>query len=136
MYDRTKKSRTIGVIYTYFLSALWHGFYSGYYLTFMSASVFTLAGRSFRRHLRPLFLGTKQSKHFYDMLTCLGAKLSIAYLVTPFVLLESETSIEAYSRMYFLGHLISLFGLFLLPSLLKMHKESSGSKKNKGTKID
>ena len=30
---------------TYMLSALWHGYYPGYYLTFVSAAFFTLAGR-------------------------------------------------------------------------------------------
>lgn len=70
----------------------------------------------------------------YHLLTFVGAKLSIAYLVTPFVLLEPETSIKAYGRMYFSGHLICLFGLFLLPSLVKIYKESGGSKENKHTK--
>ena len=31
---------------TYLLSALWHGYYPGYYFTFISGAFFTLAGRN------------------------------------------------------------------------------------------
>jgi len=43
MYERTGRNK---VIYTYALSALWHGFYPGYYLTFASGAFFTVAARS------------------------------------------------------------------------------------------
>lgn len=89
-----------------------------------------MAGRSFRRHLRPLFLVNERSKFFYDLLTSLAAKLSIAYLVTPFVLLEFDASIKAYDRMYFLGHLICLFGIYLLPSLVRLYKDCGDSAGN------
>jgi len=43
MYERAGRNK---VIYTYALSALWHGFYPGYYLTFASGAFFTVAARS------------------------------------------------------------------------------------------
>ena len=36
------------------MSALWHGFYPGYYLTFLSCALFQEVARLLRRHLRPL----------------------------------------------------------------------------------
>lgn len=43
VYERVKESPTF---LTYGLSALWHGFYLGYYITFASAALFTLAARA------------------------------------------------------------------------------------------
>lgn len=43
MYERAGRNK---VLYTYALSALWHGFYPGYYLTFASGAFFTMAARS------------------------------------------------------------------------------------------
>ena len=43
VYERAPRFRTV---LTYALSALWHGFYPGYYLTFMSGALFTFASRS------------------------------------------------------------------------------------------
>lgn len=43
-YDRTPdKYRTVC---TYLLSAWWHGFFPGYYLTFLTAALFTVAART------------------------------------------------------------------------------------------
>lgn len=44
-YERVKSN---GVLYTFALSALWHGFYPGYYLTFATGALFTVAARSVR----------------------------------------------------------------------------------------
>nr|CAD7578419.1 unnamed protein product [Timema californicum] len=43
VYDRVDRCHTL---LTYALSALWHGFYPGYYLTFMSGAMFTFASRA------------------------------------------------------------------------------------------
>jgi hypothetical protein len=43
VYERATKFRTIQ---TYTLSAVWHGFHPGYYLTFLSGALFTVSARS------------------------------------------------------------------------------------------
>lgn len=43
VYDRVNKYATV---LTYGLSALWHGFYPVYYLTFASGALFTFAART------------------------------------------------------------------------------------------
>ena len=43
VYERVEKNRTI---LTYALSALWHGFYPGYYLTFANGAFFTFVART------------------------------------------------------------------------------------------
>ncbi|RUM77503.1 MAG: hypothetical protein DSZ12_00110 [Sulfurovum sp.] len=42
VYDRAPKHQTLAV---FAVSAVWHGFYPGYYLTFGTAALFTIAAR-------------------------------------------------------------------------------------------
>lgn len=42
VYERVEKH---GMLLTYGLSAIWHGFYPGYYITFASGAFFTQASR-------------------------------------------------------------------------------------------
>lgn len=43
VYERVNKYATV---LTYALSAVWHGFYPGYYITFASGALFTFAART------------------------------------------------------------------------------------------
>lgn len=45
VYERVEHNK---LVFTYALSALWHGFYPGYYLTFANAAFFTIVARSVR----------------------------------------------------------------------------------------
>lgn len=42
VYERTQYNK---LVFTYALSALWHGFYPGYYLTFANGAFFTMVSR-------------------------------------------------------------------------------------------
>ncbi|VDP99929.1 unnamed protein product [Trichobilharzia regenti] len=43
IYDRVPKRYAVWVVFV--VSAMWHGFYPGYYLAFVSAALITVAGR-------------------------------------------------------------------------------------------
>ncbi len=45
-YDRLPKGKTLGV---FVLSAFWHGFYPGYYFTFVLAAFMIYVGRGVRK---------------------------------------------------------------------------------------
>lgn len=47
VYERVSK---YSMILTYSLSALWHGFYPGYYITFANGALFTYASRVVSYH--------------------------------------------------------------------------------------
>ncbi|KYM79294.1 Membrane-bound O-acyltransferase domain-containing protein 2 [Atta colombica] len=125
MYERAGRNK---VIYTYALSALWHGFYPGYYLTFASAAFFTVAARSVRRYIRPMFLESQRKKIFYDVLTFITTKILMAYMTFSFILLEFVPSIKVYLYLYLLPHLFGLIAILLSPHLglvRKKHKQSA-----------
>lgn len=120
-YERNKRAPTI---MTYMLSALWHGFYPGYYLTFITGAVFTVAARNVRRFVRPLFL--ENNKSVYEVITVLTTRLAMAYIATPFIVLELQPSVQIYSSMWWNLHVLAGFVIFLLPIVFSKSK----SKKN------
>ncbi|RWS04110.1 lysophospholipid acyltransferase 2-like protein [Dinothrombium tinctorium] len=114
-YERTRRYRTLA---TYVLSAVWHGFYPGYYMTFLTGALYTQAARTARRCIRPHFQKSTSLAFFYDIITCITTRVMMVYLVFPFVLLEFYASLKVYIRLYFYGHLFSLLAIFVLPKLL------------------
>lgn len=111
--DRVPKPYKVGA--TFLLSAFWHGFYPGYYITFMTGLLFTLASRTARKCLRYRFADDKYSLIFYHFLTWIITRLMIAYLSFPFILLNFYDSIKVYQSLYWFGHVVAIFLYILLP---------------------
>ncbi|XP_043266771.1 lysophospholipid acyltransferase 2 isoform X2 [Venturia canescens] len=130
VYERVKRHK---VLLTYTLSAVWHGFYPGYYLTFASGVLFTTASRTVRRHLRPYFLDSKPAKFFYDVLTFIATRIIVAYITFSFVVLEFLPSIRVWLRLYLAPHLLGLAAIFVLP-LLPLKKETKKTTDSEITK--
>ena len=114
---------------TFVTSALWHGFYPGYYLTFILAGFFQTVAKSkpasvlrmadvghqywadkgttdFRRHLRPFFLDAvtgqpTKKKVYYDVFSYLSTQLGFSFATAPFLILTFSGSVQAWSRVYF-----------------------------------
>ncbi|CAD1476916.1 unnamed protein product, partial [Heterotrigona itama] len=124
VYERVKQNK---VMFTYALSALWHGFYPGYYLTFANGAFFTVASRVARRNIRPYFLGSKGMKFLYDALTFTTTRLLMAYMTFSFILLEFMPSVTMYLYVYLFPHIIGLALLVIAPRLPKIpsHKEAT-----------
>ncbi|KAF2885530.1 hypothetical protein ILUMI_20680 [Ignelater luminosus] len=115
VYERVNKYSTI---LTYALSAVWHGFYPGYYLTFASGALFTFAARTMRRTIRDYFTYSSKVKFMYDVVTCIITRLVMAYITFTFVLLEFWPSIRLYLHMYLCLHILALLALILVPHLV------------------
>ena len=88
---------------------------------FFGLAFFTLAGRSVRRSVRPLFQDRGKAMTFiYDCLTYIATRVVMAYIVFPFYLLEFWAAIEVYKQLYFFAHILGLFAIIILPWLLPM----------------
>ncbi|KAG8757310.1 lysophospholipid acyltransferase [Serendipita sp. 396] len=112
---------------TFFTSAVWHGTYSGYYLTFLFGGFVQPAARLARTYLRPLFLSPLEilppklpdalAKHnltipapprslfkiIYDVLGTVVTILVLNYVAGPFTLWYWNRSLEAWRRMGWYG---------------------------------
>ncbi|XP_062253246.1 lysophospholipid acyltransferase 2 [Platichthys flesus] len=100
---------------TFLLSAMWHGVYPGYYLTFLTGIGMTMAARAVRHNIRPYFLVSDSYKCIYDVITWAWTQVAISYTVVPFVLLTVAPSLKFYRSCYFCLHFLCLLVVLALP---------------------
>ncbi|XP_033726577.1 lysophospholipid acyltransferase 1-like [Pecten maximus] len=116
-YTRIPFQRTL---FTFILSALWHGCFPGYYFTFISGAFLIQGSRMVRRKVRPYFLRSKSWKMFYDFLTFLFTHVAICYAGVPFNILYFKYSMIFYNNMYWWLHIACLITMpvcaFVLPN--------------------
>ncbi|KAF3935714.1 hypothetical protein ABW19_dt0208389 [Dactylella cylindrospora] len=108
---------------TFLTSAFWHGFYPGYYLTFVTASLVQTVAKYFRRSVRPFFLtpdGTKPTKYkiYYDIFGTIVSQAALAYMSAPFIVLDFNNSLTLWSRVWFYNHvgIAVVFAFFKSPA--------------------
>ncbi|XP_039300216.1 LOW QUALITY PROTEIN: lysophospholipid acyltransferase 2 [Nilaparvata lugens] len=109
---------------TYALSAFWHGFYPGYYLTFASGALFTYASRAIRRCIRHYFQEPAVVKAFYDLVTMVATRVVMTYITFSFVLLEFWPSVRLYRSTYCWLHLAALAATLALPRTRRATKST------------
>lgn len=107
-----KKNKKPGfklTLFTFLISAFWHGIKPGYYFSFIIVAFFQTCMKIYRRNIRPIFLKNSYSKFFYDVLSWVVTQLSFGFMVQPFVLLEFSKLVYCWSTVYF----IPIVGIFL-----------------------
>lgn len=125
VYERSPTQKTIT---TYLLSALWHGFYPGYYLCFGTAALVTIAARNVRRCFRYRFQNSLHKYMLYEFITFLVTKVAVAYIVFPFLLLELQASFRLYRHLYFYLHILCLFSIFFLPRIFTTERANQAER--------
>lgn len=99
---------------TFAVSALWHGFYPGYYFLFAFGPIFTWMNAMARKKLNPRFLGTPL-EGLYRLFCLCGTWFVVTYLIASFLTLNWANTIKMYSSVNYFGHLaIAAFAVFLL----------------------
>eukprot|EP00038_Savillea_parva_P000974 m.100341 g.100341 ORF g.100341 m.100341 type:complete len:542 (+) comp10343_c0_seq3:84-1709(+) len=124
-YERLPKSyNTYAVM---LLSALWHGPYLGYYMTFITAAFVVEANRKVRNNIRPYFVpeGSKDSNTLYWILGWLTTLVVLNYLVGPFVELTADASIKYWNNQYWFLHIAVAFVLVTFPGKAKPKKDAA-----------
>nr|XP_053627289.1 lysophospholipid acyltransferase 6-like [Cherax quadricarinatus] len=126
VYERATVQKTL---FTYMLSSVWHGFYPGYYITFVSGAFFTIAARYVRRCVRHRVMARgPRAKLVYDFITCISTRLCLAYFTFPFILLRFWGSIAVYRDLYFIPAIMGIFVIVLLPKILPPLRSSATTK--------
>jgi hypothetical protein len=106
-YSRTGNSLVI----TYFVSALWHGLYPGFFFFFMFMPVLTTIERGWRTHINPLILPGYDGRNYasapsgirdvYWILCTIGTYLTISTVVQTFSLGSWENCHNALGSYYY-----------------------------------
>lgn len=89
-------SSGLKVLATFTTSALWHGLYPGYFLTFISGALSTTSAKILRKTLRPLVVQSPILfiHRLYDVLGFILTQTVLNYIVGPFMLLSYTESIQ------------------------------------------
>ncbi|RUS86504.1 hypothetical protein EGW08_005754, partial [Elysia chlorotica] len=111
VYDRAPVHNTLAV---FACSALWHGFYPAYYISFGSGALMTIVARQVRRKIRPHFQTSSSLKFFYDVLTFTACRFANPYLAMPFLVLEFQACYLMFKSLYFYLHILTLVGFIVL----------------------
>ena len=123
-YDRKVESKTA---MTFFISAVWHGFYPGYFLAFMTCSLFVMASRKLRRCIRPRVVRGPASQLLYDVVTFAFSTSFLAYTTAPFVMLQFGKALHLWKELYFFGHVLALLAFaipYVLPPPKRQHSDT------------
>jgi hypothetical protein len=115
IYERVPSN---GILLTFLTSAVWHGFYPGYYFSFITSAFIVNIARGIRRNVRPYFMEAdektpKPTKKFYDLACLMITSLMLNYTMTPFILLGFEYSVNAWMSVYFFGHALVFVGYLI-----------------------
>ncbi|OMJ21047.1 Lysophospholipid acyltransferase [Smittium culicis] len=103
-----KKSSRMATIITFLVSALWHGFYPGYYLAFLIAAFNSNCSRTIYRAFHPFYNNPKIFGHFnfffkilYSAIGITVTSACLAFEIAPFVLLNFSETLQVWSIFYY-----------------------------------
>jgi len=101
---------------TYTVSTIWHGFYPGYYLTFLNAILIIVATRTVRRTYGYMFQSTNSTMNllFVFLKWFANNVIFASYCFTPFLLLRLDLSLAFYRSAYFIGHILLLLPIIFV----------------------
>jgi lysophospholipid acyltransferase 1/2 len=119
VYDRSNS-----VLASYCVSALWHGFYPGYYVCFFFIAAVTLAGRKLRRLLWHHFQQPYILKIIYDIMSIASTDFCKDLAEMSFVLLLVNDIYIIWRYYYF-------FPLIVLPVILLIPVKKKNTLKDK-----
>lgn len=107
------KSHNLGEMYaivlTNVVSAVWHGFYPGYYLTFLFGGLSTYTHRLVRKHVSPRFGGGT----WFNIISMVVCVLMINTIGLPFVFYTVTKTLKAWNNIYWIGIAFVFIGLVL-----------------------
>ena len=119
-----KVAQGYAILSTNFVSALWHGFYPGYYLTFIGGGIGTMIHRSWRKLITP---GNLESNKIYDYSSKVYMGLLMIFLCGPFMLCDFWYSMTFYMTLKFYGFVMLGVGGCIVYILNKKYVSSTKS---------
>eukprot|EP00698_Gefionella_okellyi_P004648 TRINITY_DN14253_c0_g1_i1.p1 TRINITY_DN14253_c0_g1~~TRINITY_DN14253_c0_g1_i1.p1 ORF type:complete len:516 (+),score=113.30 TRINITY_DN14253_c0_g1_i1:60-1550(+) len=110
----------VSTLAAFAVSAFWHGFYPGYYIAFVSGTLFVEAAKALRRDLGPIFApGARFAAlaPLYSVASTVAALWVFTYICGAFQLLDFMDSLRLMKSLYFVPHFASVAAIVLLSML-------------------
>lgn len=140
--ERYTYSRTGNNLYaTYFVSAIWHGLYPGFFFFFMSVPLLTQIERLARTKINPIFLPGYDGRNpdtapkgivatLYWTFCRVATLLATNYIVQTFSVGSYENSMTCWGSYKHVPHIIYITVIVLL-TVIPAPKSNDGEKKKK-----
>jgi len=134
-YHRYKDDLTI----TYFVSAIWHGLYPGFFFFFMSLPLMTNIERAFQKKINPIVIPGYDGRddktypktitaYAYRGLCLVGTTLGMNYVVQTFPMSSYDNCVTALGSFKFSGH-IAFVILYVILSVTPGPRKEKSEKK-------
>lgn len=99
-------------IITNLVSAFWHGFYAGYYISFGTLALHTELSKLIYKRLTP-FIAYKTNNNktvmkYWNIFLIIFTNISIKYNFAPFFMMEFGAAWAMFKQTYFCMHLVAL----------------------------
>lgn len=120
-------SKIVCIISTNLISSFWHGFYPGYYITFILGGASTFLGQYWRRNVSSVVRGTGNRFliKMYENAKVVVVALLMAFVSAPFDLCDISRIVTAYNALYWYGAGLIIVGwgvVIMVPRFLKRHQ--------------
>ncbi|XP_046883440.1 lysophospholipid acyltransferase 7 [Hypomesus transpacificus] len=126
------KAYTLRAGWTMFISAYWHGLHAGYYLSFLTIPLCIAAESAMESSVRAK-LGPR-GQNIFDWVHWFLKMRAYDYMCMGFVLLKASDTINYWSSIYFIIHVIAV-GCILLGRVTKGEKRE-GKRVEKEEKVE
>ncbi|XP_077979182.1 lysophospholipid acyltransferase 6-like [Glandiceps talaboti] len=116
------------ILLTVLLSAVWHGFYPGYYWALMlNTFIGQMTSRRVHQYMNQFSIfKTTSGKWVYNGIFWILNTIYLHYMTLPFLLLDNNEIMLYYRSVYFCGHVISFLLICILPNK-KTNRETTYS---------
>ncbi|KAI8621631.1 MBOAT, membrane-bound O-acyltransferase family-domain-containing protein [Chytriomyces sp. MP71] len=130
-----KKHANIATHVTFLVSAFWHGFYPGFYLTFMTLSFLTTSNRLTRKLFRTRFHVKEGALHallpLYHFVGWFATLVSVNYCTVGMQMKRFSAAMTIWGRIGFYVH-IAMAVLYAADVLVELFAKKKGARKTKG----
>ncbi len=135
--DRSASSarRNAAQFATFLVSAFWHGFYAGFYLSFLSFAYLNIASQMASKLLRPIFISRdgkriSRLKPVYDVVTWFLTQTCFYYCANPFKMMSVANVAATWGATYYCFHVGGTVMMVLLTffgdQLRRLHMDRGG----------
>jgi len=116
-------SKFVCIISTNLVSSVWHGFYPGYYITFVLGGATTLLGQIWRKQI------ILESRYYslnrlYDIVRMVVVAMLVAFVSASFELCDIQRIMKAYNSLYWFGAIMIVIGwvvVLVTPRLIRRY---------------
>ena len=134
--DKSKKVSIFKpAMITFLVSAVWHGFYPGYYIFFIELGLVDYISKLYGNILNPLVEGKLPGPLIY-VIAWLWCFAWFSYINICFFLLSFENTHKVHGSMNYIGEIILVVSMAVLYLINPKEKKSSVSEKTKDVKVE